>query len=42
LRSLFVITRFEKAGEADLFDLVLHLASPPSFDSLQNEDEGTG
>ncbi len=42
LHSLFVITRFEKADEGGLFDLVLHLASPPSFEALQNEDEGTG
>ena len=41
LRSLFLVTRFEKAEQAGLFDLVLHPASPPSFELLQTEDEGT-
>lgn len=41
LRSLFLLTRFEKADQPGLFDLVLQLASPPFFEALPTEDEGT-
>jgi hypothetical protein len=35
VRALFLVTRLGKAGEPDLFDLVLQLASKPSFDAAQ-------
>jgi hypothetical protein len=38
VRALFVVTRLGKTGEADLFDLVLHLASKPSFEDAQTQE----
>jgi hypothetical protein len=38
VRALFLVTRLGKTGEADLFDLVLHLASKPSFDAAQPQE----
>jgi|SRR5271166_4678062 len=35
VRALFLVTRLGKADEPDLFDLVLQLASKPSFDAAQ-------
>ena len=38
VRALFVVTRLGKTGEADLFDLVLHLAGKPSFEDAQTQE----
>ena len=35
VRALFLVTRFGKTSEPDLFDLVLQLASKPSFEAMQ-------
>jgi len=37
VRALFLVTRLGKAGDADLFDLVLQLASKPSFEAQTQE-----
>jgi hypothetical protein len=39
VRALFLVTRLEKTGEGDLFDLVLHLASKASFEAAQTQEE---
>ena len=39
VRALFLVTRLEKTGEGDLFDLVLQLASKPSFEATQTQEE---
>ena len=39
VRALFLVTRLGKAGEANLFDLALQLASKPSFEAAQTQEE---
>jgi len=39
VRALFLVTRLGKTGEADLFDLVLQLASQPSFEDAPTQQE---
>ena len=38
VRALFLVTRLGKTGEADLFDLVLQLASKPSFEAAPTQE----
>ena len=38
LRALFLVTRLEKSGQPDAFNLALQLASKPSFDAAQIEE----
>ncbi len=38
VRGLFLVTRLQKAGRSGLFDLVLQLASRPSFEAVQEEE----
>jgi len=38
LRALFLVTRLEKSGQPDAFNLALQLASKPSFDAAQSEE----
>jgi hypothetical protein len=38
LRALFLVRRLEKSGQPDAFNLVLQLASKPSFDAAQTEE----
>ena len=38
VRALFLVTRLRKTGEGDLFDLVLQLASKPSFEAAQIQE----
>jgi len=42
LNALFLTTRFEKAGQTDLFDIVLQLAGRPAFEALPGEDAEAG
>ncbi len=39
VRALFVVTRLGKTAEANQFDLVLQLASRPSFEAAQTQEE---
>ena len=39
VRALFVVTRLGKTAEANQFDLVLQLASKPSFEAAQTQEE---
>ena len=38
LRALFLVTRLEKTGQPDAFNLALQLASKPFFDAAQAEE----
>ncbi|MGA9268007.1 MAG: hypothetical protein WCF79_04010 [Rhodomicrobium sp.] len=38
LGALFLVTRLEKSGQPDAFNLALQLASKPSFDAAQTEE----
>jgi len=38
VRALFVVTRLGKTDESNLFDLVLQLASKPSFEAAQTQE----
>ncbi len=38
VRALFLVTRFEKSAQPDLFNLALQLASKPSFDEAQTQE----